>query len=113
MNDGPTTQVSFPERAPGARTEVRLDRQILDRTARRQRVRTLRIAIGVVGLAGTALFSGLAAMSTHASVQHQTVTPDQQIQGLENANGGSFFSGGATNAPSTGVGPPQTSSGGS
>jgi len=113
MNDAGNDRVSPSGRAPAATPIAGQERQVLDRTARRQRVRTLRIAIGVVGLAGTALFSGLAAAGTHASTQHQTVTPDQQIQGLENANGGSFFSGGATNAPTIGSGPPQTSSGGS
>jgi hypothetical protein len=63
------------------------------------------------------LFSGLAAMNTHAggSSGSHASSPDQQITSLENAQGGSFFSvgGGGAAPPSASSSQPQTSSGGS
>jgi hypothetical protein len=90
------------------------DKRVLDRTARQRKLSRLKISVAIAGLAGMGLFSGLAVANTHASSSH-AVTPDQQINSLENAQGGGFFSSGGNGLapPSNGGGAPQTSSGGS
>jgi len=90
-----------------------VQKTVLDRTARQRKLHNLKVAVSASGLAGFALFSGLAAANTHAG-GGQASTPDQQVSRLENAQGGSFFSvGGGFAPPSSSSGPAQTSSGGS
>jgi hypothetical protein len=81
---------------------------ILDRDARRRKLKKLKIAVAVAGLAGTGVFTGLAVEHTQASSGQQpaAATPAPSDQG-------SFFSTQGTNPPSSGDSAPQTSSGGS
>jgi molybdopterin/thiamine biosynthesis adenylyltransferase len=85
----------------------------LTREQRQQRIRKLKVAVVVAGLAGSTFFAGLAAAASQSGFRPGATNPDQQIVRLENANGGAFFSTGGVFAPSSGGGQAQASSGGS
>lgn len=86
----------------------------LDRAARLARTRTLKLVTAVAGIIATTVFSGLAAGAGGAQAQGGAVSADQQVNRLEQANHGAFFSlGGSFAPPQPGNGGPQTSSGGS
>ena len=86
----------------------------MDRAARQAKTRKLKWVAAVSGLIATTFFSGLAAEAGATQAHAGVVSADQQVNRLEQANNGAFFSvGGSFAPPGAGGGNPQTSSGGS